>query len=147
MDKVMKAAAGVFFSAVTALVQLLGGWDAALSVMFLMMALDVVSGLATAVMLKSGKTAGGAFRSGAMFRGLTKKLMMLLMVMLAHALDTLLGTGMCRVTVIGFYAANEALSVVENAAVAGVPFPAGLLKMLERYREKLNDDAQKEDVV
>ncbi|HSK69642.1 MAG TPA: phage holin family protein [Candidatus Limnocylindria bacterium] len=136
MDRFFKAAAGAFFTLVTGALWLLGGWDAALSVMFLMMGLDVASGLVTAGMRRSGKTAGGGFLSSALFLGLTRKFLMLLMVMLGHALDRLLGAAVCRVTVIGFYAANEAFSVVENAAVAGVPFPPGLLKLLERFRER-----------
>ncbi len=60
---------------------------------------------------------------------------MVLLVMLATALDGLLGASLCRLTVIGFYGANEALSIVENAALLGVPFPRGLLRALERFRE------------
>lgn len=118
--------------------QALGGWDAALAMMFGMMALDVVSGLILAFRGLSGKTAGGGFHSGSFFLGLTRKLLMILLVILGTALDGLLGSSLCRVAVIGFYAANEALSVVENAALAGVPFPRGLLAALERFRERLD---------
>ena len=120
--------------------RLLGGWDAALSLMFLMMALDVVSGLALAFLRRSDKTPGGGFRSHSFFCGLSRKMMMVLLVMVGTALDMMLGTGVCRLCVIGFYSANEALSVVENAAVAGVPFPKGLLAALERFRDQ-NDRA------
>lgn len=120
------------------LLKALGGWDAALALLFLMMALDVSSGLILAFRGLSGKTAGGGFYSGQFILGLTRKLLMMLLVILGTALDSLLGSSLCRAAVIGFYAANEALSVIENAALAGVPFPKGLLSALERFRERMD---------
>ena len=64
---------------------------------------------------------------------------MVLLVILGTALDSLLGTSVCRLSVIGFYAANEALSVVENAALLGLPFPRGLLTSLERYQQQQDE--------
>ncbi|NLG56896.1 MAG: phage holin family protein, partial [Clostridiales bacterium] len=71
-----------------------------------------------------------------LFSGLTRKLMMVILVMLATALDGLMASAVCRLAVIGFYGANEALSIVENAALLGVPFPKGLLEALERFRQE-----------
>ena len=123
-------------------VQALGGWDAALYMMFLLMGLDLVTGLLCSVAGRSDKTAGGGFLSSAFFLGLSRKLMMLALVMLATALDGLLGgAGVSRVAEIGFYAANEGLSIVENAALLGLPFPKAVLKVLERMRDKDEDAA------
>ncbi len=120
---------------------LLGGWDTALTVMFLLMALDYLTGLALALLGKSNKTADGRFRSSAAFRGLTKKLMMVVIVMLGTALDRMLNTdSVCRIAVIGFYAANEGLSILENALALGVPVPDSLRRLLESLRKK--DDEQ-----
>lgn len=116
------------------LLKALGGWDAALGLMFLMMGLDLFTGVVTALQNKSDKTALGGFRSRSFFMGLTRKLLMVVLVMLGTALDSLLGSSLCRLTVIGFYSANEAFSIIENAALCGVPFPRGLLNSLERYR-------------
>ena len=127
-----------FMVLAAALLKVLGGWDAALGLMFLLMGLDLASGLIVSFQRRSDKTSSGAFRSGQFFLGLTRKLLMVLLVILGTALDGLLHTSLCRLTVIGFYAANEAFSVIENAALAGVPFPKGLLMSLERYRESLN---------
>ena len=70
-------------------------------------------------------------------RPLRRKLMVMGLVMLAAALDRLLGTqGVSRLAVIGFYAANEGLSIVENAALLGLPFPRGVLMMLEKMRDQ-----------
>ncbi len=129
---------GAAMAALAFLLRALGGWDAALMLMLLMMGLDLVSGLILSFQRRSAKTPRGGFDSGTMFLGLTRKLLMLLLVILGTALDSLLGSGICRLAVIGFYSAGEALSVVENAALAGVPFPRGLLASLERYRERLD---------
>ncbi len=118
--------------------KLLGGWDAPLTLLFLLMALDVFSGLLLAFRRQSDKTRGGGFMSSQFFLGLTRKLLMVVMVILGTALDGLLQSSVCRLTVIGFYAANEAFSVIENAALAGVPFPKGLLQALEAYRSRMD---------
>jgi len=115
----------------------LGGWDGALQMLFLIMGLDLLTGLLCAGSGKSGKTAGGGFLSGAFFSGLTRKLMVMGLVMLAAALDRLLGTqGVSRLAVIGFYAANEGLSIVENAALLGLPFPRSVLAVMEKPRDR-----------
>ncbi len=115
----------------------LGGWDLALGMMFLIMGLDLLTGLLCSFAGKSQKSPGGGFLSGAFFQGLSRKLMMLALVMLATALDRLLDSqGVSRLAVIGFYAANEGLSIVENGALLGLPFPKGVLKLLEAMRKE-----------
>jgi len=121
----------------------LGGWDGVLQMMFLLMGLDLLTGLLVSLLKRSDKTAGGGFLSSAFFLGLSRKLMMLALVMLATALDGLLNSaGVSRVAVIGFYAANEGLSIVENAALLGLPFPAGVLRVLERMRDKETQETE-----
>ena len=137
--KLQQTLLSLVMSLAALLARALGGWDAALAMMFLLMGLDVVSGLLVALCRKSDKTGSGGFRSGSFFTGLTRKLLMVLLVILGTALDSLLGTSVCRLSVIGFYAANEALSVVENAALLGLPFPRGLLTSLERYQQQQDE--------
>lgn len=135
MKELTRTLSGVLMGLVAWVTQLLGGWDGALGLMFLLMGLDLVTGVAVSLLMKSGRTQGGGFHSRELFLGLTRKLLMVLLVMLATALDGLLGASLCRLKVIGFYGANEALSIIENAALLGVPFPRGLLRALERFRE------------
>ncbi len=138
MKEVLKALPG---TALAAVLYLVGGWDTAIGMMFLLMGLDLTTGVMTAFQQKSAHTQGGGFLSRTFFLGLTRKLTTILMIMLAAALDRALGTqGICRLAAIGFYTANEGLSIVENAALLGVPFPKGLLDALERMRER--NDAQ-----
>ncbi|MGI6235127.1 MAG: phage holin family protein [Christensenellales bacterium] len=131
---------GAFMTALAWMTRALGGWDGALGIMFLLMGLDLLSGLVVAFYQRSDKTEQGGFRSRQFFLGVTRKLLMVLLVILGTALDTLLDTSICRLSVIGFYAANEALSVVENAALLGVPFPRGILQSLERYQQTQNQN-------
>ena len=120
---------------------LVGGWDTALGIMFIFMGVDYVTGVLGAFRGRSDKTAGGGFSSREAFLGITRKMIMLLIVMLSVALDRLLSTqGVCRIAAIGFYVANEGMSIVENAALLGVPFPKALLRVLESLREKDQDD-------
>lgn len=137
MEKIWKNLTGVLFSAGTYLGYLLGGWDTALGIMFIFMGVDYLTGILAAFRGSSDNTPGGGFSSRAAFVGITRKMVMLLIIMLASALDRLLGTqGVCRIASIGFYVANEGMSIVENAAKVGVPFPQALLRVLEALREK-----------
>lgn len=132
---VWRALSGALMGAAAWLSQLVGGWDAALSLLFMMMGLDLVTGVAAGLMRRSAHTPGGGFLSRTLFEGLTRKMVMVILVMLGTALDGLMNSSVCRLAVIGFYAASEALSIAENAALLGVPFPKGLLRALERFRE------------
>lgn len=137
MEHFWKGVLGALGTVGTYLSYLLGGWDAAISIMFVIMGIDYVTGVIAAFRGKSTKTEGGGFSSRAAFNGLTKKLMMLLIIMLAVALDRLMGTeSVCRIAAIGFYVGNEGMSIVENAAVLGVPFPQALLRVLESLKNK-----------
>ena len=136
---------GAFMTALAWLTHAVGGWDGALGVLFLFMGLDLLSGLIVALYQRSDKTEQGGFLSRQFFLGLTRKLLMVLLVILGTALDTLLSTSICRYSVIGFYAANEAFSVVENAALLGVPFPGGILQSLERYQQAQNQNESAQD--
>ena len=64
-------------------------------------------------------------------------MMMVVIVMLAVALDRLTGdSGVCRSAAIGFYAANEGLSILENAAALGVPLPQTIKEALETLKNR-----------
>ena len=141
MDKILRTVGRALCIAGTYLGYLLGGWDGALGIMFIFMAVDYVTGVLAAFRGKSSKTSGGGFSSREAYLGITRKMVMLLIVMLASALDRLLSTdGVCRIAAIGFYVANEGMSIVENAAILGVPFPKALLRVLESLKQKDESD-------
>ena len=99
-----------------------GGWDAALNALIIFMGIDYVMGLVVAgVFHASNKSESGALDSRAGWKGLVRKLATLTVVLVAHWLDVLLGTGFIRDAATVGFAANEALSILENAALMGVP--------------------------
>ena len=120
-----------------------GGFDPVFRVLVAMMAVDYISGVVVALLGKSRKTASGRLDSKTGARGIAKKGLMLLVVLIAAMLDVALGTEqqIFRQAVIWFYIANEALSILENMALANVPFPQRLLTALEQIRTR-NDQGE-----
>lgn len=127
-----------FLSAMgAAIISFLGGWDTAVQTLVIFIIIDVISGLVLALVFKkSDKTLGGAADSRICFKGLIRKVAMLVIVGVAALLDKFLGTmELCRTTVIMFFIGNEGLSICENIGLMGVPLPAFLIKALERLRK------------
>lgn len=122
---------------------LLGGWDAALKVLICMMALDYFTGLALAgIFKKSLKTESGKLSSSESFKGLVRKLMVLALIWVGAMLDQVTGAAYIRTAVALFFIANEGLSVLENTAAMGVPYPKFIKAMLEAVKDK-SDNATK----
>lgn len=114
-----------------------GGWDAAMITLIIFMAVDYLTGLIVAgVFHNSPKSEGGTLESKAGWKGLCRKGMTLLIVLIAARLDMLLGTGFIRDAVIIAYIANEAISIIENAGLMGVPIPAAIRKAVEVLQQK-----------
>ena len=111
---------------------------AMLLVLVAFMAIDYVTGLAVAWLGRSNKTKTGHLDSKVGFAGVCRKCLMLLFVLMAAMLDRALGTDspIFRSMVIWFYIANEGLSILENLAVAGVPFPRRFRQALEQLRSR-----------
>lgn len=115
----------------------LGGWNAALQILCALMGADYVTGLIVAgVFHASPKSESGALESRAGLKGLLRKGAILLVVFVAAQLDALLGTTFVRDGAVIAFAANESLSIVENAGLMGVPLPPVVAKSLEVLRRK-----------
>lgn len=115
----------------------LGGWDAALQVLIGLMAADYVTGLIVAgVFKRSGKSETGALESRAGFKGIVRKCTILMLVWVAAMLDRLTGAAYIRTAVCLFFIGNEGLSILENTALMGVPYPAFVRNALEAMRDK-----------
>lgn len=120
-----------------AVAALLGGWDMALRTLTLFMAADYITGMAVAgVFHKSPKTEGGALSSAAGLQGLFKKGGMLVVVLVACRLDLLTSTDYLRDTVVIAFVSNEAVSIIENAGLMGVPMPKIIIKAIETLKNK-----------
>ena len=117
--------------------ELFGGWDTAIVTLMLFMALDYISGLIVAgVFHASDKTQSGKLDSTACWRGLLKKGMTLVVVLVAVRLDIVLGTSFVREAVVIAYIVNETISIIENAGRMGLPVPDALMKAIEQLQGK-----------
>ena len=122
------------------LAMLLGGWDASLMTLLIFMGIDYVSGLVVAgVFHKSKKSENGALESKAGWKGLAKKAMTLLFVLIAHQLDVVIGVAYIRDAVIIGFIANELISIVENAGLMGVPLPVVVKKAIDILTAKTEE--------
>jgi toxin secretion/phage lysis holin len=109
-----------------------GGWDAALATLILFMAVDYVTGLLVAGLFQnSGKSESGALESRAGFKGLCKKGVELLVVLVACRLDLVMGSNFIRDAVIVAFVVNETISIIENAGLMGVPIPEVITNAIE----------------
>jgi len=134
MKNILCTAAGVAGSFIASL---FGGWDTGIGTLMLFMVIDFLSGLAVAGVFKnSTKTETGALESKASWKGLCRKCMTLLFVLVAHRLDLAIGTNYIRDMVVIGFIANELISIVENAGLMGLPLPAVLIKAIDVLKKK-----------
>lgn len=118
--------------------EVFGGWDAAMITLVTLMIIDYIMGiLVAAVWHKSPKSESGTLESRAGWKGLCRKGVILLIVLIAARLDILLGTSnIVRNAAIIGYSANELISVVENAGLMGVPIPSVIQKAIDVLQKK-----------
>lgn len=120
----------------------LGGWDQSLITLIVFMAVDYITGLIVAgVFHRSGKTDSGTLSSNVGFKGLVKKGVMLLVVLMAARLDLLLGVAFVRDAVIIAFILNELISIVENSGLMGVPIPPVIKKAIDMLQDNAGKDS------
>jgi len=142
MKEIICAITGVVGSAITSL---FGGWDAGLMALIIFMAIDYFSGLIVAGVFKnSGKTETGALESRAGFKGLCRKGMMLLFVLIGYRLDIMIGKDYIRDAMIIGFATNEMISIVENAGLMGVKLPPIVVSAIDLL-QKRSEETDKGD--
>lgn len=132
------AAVGTLGGAVAVL---FGGWTSAMTTLIIFIAIDYLTGLIVAgVFKRSGKSESGALESRAGFKGLCRKGMILLILLVACRLDLTLGTAYIKDAVCVAFIANETLSIIENAGLMGVPIPAVITKAIDVLKEDNSDE-------
>lgn len=116
---------------------LFGGWDAALVTLVIFMGIDYVTGLIVAgVFHKSEKTENGTLESRAGWKGLCRKGVSLLVVLVACRLDLVMGSNFIRDAVVIAFIVNETISIIENAGLMGIPVPKVITKAIEVLKNK-----------
>ena len=114
-----------------------GGWDTAMMTLLVCISVDYISGSIVALVFhKSNKTESGAYNSAYGLKGLCKKCLMLLFVLVAVQVDRVLGADYVRDAVCIGFSVNEILSIIENLGLAGIPMPEAIIKALEQLQKK-----------
>nr|DAR64082.1 MAG TPA: holin [Caudoviricetes sp.] len=114
-----------------------GGWSDALITLIVFMALDYVTGLIVAGIFKrSKKSENGALESRAGFKGLCRKGVALMIVLVAVRLDIIMHTTYIKDAVIIAFVANESISIIENAGLMGVPIPGVIAKAIDVLKKE-----------
>lgn len=129
-----------YFNAIVAVLAtfftyIFGSWDLALQVLIVFMVLDYGTGVLYAFL-------NNQLNSEVGFKGLVKKLMILVVLIIGVMLDRIVGTGtwVFRTLVCYFYIANEGISLLENVGNIGIPIPNKIRNALEQ----LNNDEESE---
>lgn len=114
----------------TTVVYYLGGLDAALKTLLILMVLDYITGLCKAIVNKEINSIIGA-------KGIIKKVGYLVIVAVSVLLDEIVGnTGAIRNLVVYFFVANEGISILENWGKIGLPLPPKVLEVLEQIKSE-----------
>lgn len=125
---------------------LFGGWDAALTTLIIFMGIDYVTGLIVAgVFNNSTKSENGALESRAGWKGLCRKGVTLLIVLIACRLDMVIGSSFMRDAAVVAFIANELISIVENAGLMGIPVPAVIKKAIDILKSKAESEETKNE--
>ena len=133
-----------FWNAIQCAFTALGGWlgyfiggcDGLFTALIVFMGTDYITGVMCAIADKKLSSSVG-------FKGICRKVLILIMVGIANFLDLhIIGTGsVLRTAIIFFYISNEGISLIENAGHLGLPIP----KKIKEVLEQLHNRAEKED--
>lgn len=146
MKQLQLTAFGIMGAIGSAFASFFGGWDAAMTTLLIFMGIDYLTGLIVAgVFHRSQKTKSGSLESRAGWKGLCRKGVTLLIVLVACRLDLLTGSTFIRDAVVIAFVVNETLSIIENAGLMGVPIPSIITKAIEILKKK--SDVEVEDEV
>ena len=114
----------------TFIVYYLGGFDVALKSLIVIIIIDYITGVLSAIYNKKLSSKIG-------FRGIIKKFSYIFIVALSVVLDKILGnTGTVRNLVIYFFVANDGISILENVSEMNIPLPKKLIEILEQLKDK-----------
>ena len=120
---------------------LFGGWTSDLETLMIMMGIDFAMGLLiAAIWKKSEKSKTGALSSWSAWKGLCRKGVSLLFVLIAYRLDLVLGVNYIRTAVIIGFIVNELISIIENAGIMGIPIPSAITKAIDMLKQKSEGD-------
>ena len=117
----------------------LGGCDGLLIALVVFAVTDYITGVMCAIADKKLSSEIG-------FKGICRKVIIFMLVGIAHVLDVnVITTGsVLRTAVIFFYLSNEGVSLLENAAHLGLPVPEKLKDVLEQLHDRAEKEKEEE---
>ncbi|HHX63222.1 MAG TPA: phage holin family protein [Epulopiscium sp.] len=112
----------------------IGGVDGFMYALISFVIIDYVTGLMVSIISKKVSSEVG-------FKGIFKKVMIFLLIGIAHMIDIYVITNgsAIRTAVIFFYLSNEGISILENTAKIGLPIPKSLRDILEQLSKEDED--------
>ena len=140
MNKAELIFGGVFAAIGVFLAETLGGWDVLLRGLLYLMAFDVITGVVGAFYHKDAA-------SGEFFKGLAKKVGVLVLVATIVVIEGIFKTTLLRGATIGFFISMEVLSILENWGKMGVTIPGSIKATVMSFlrKEGSDNDGKKDD--
>jgi toxin secretion/phage lysis holin len=118
---------------------LVGAWNGAIMTLLSFMLIDYLTGfIVGAIFQNSPKSENGGLSSKVGFKGLCKKMMILLFLFVAYRLDLTLGTSYIKDGVCYAFIVNELISILENGHYMGVEPPEIISKAIDVMKSKDN---------
>ncbi len=130
---IISALIGFFLATI---IEALGGWDKSLELLIVVMVADYLTGVICAILGKSKKCGGLSSYIG--FKGLCKKVTMLIAVWVASELSIIANSNEIREVFIFGFISNELISIVENCGLIGVPLPSKIMDVIEVLKERID---------
>jgi toxin secretion/phage lysis holin len=127
MEKIFNSISVCIGVTVGSFISLLGGYDAALKALVIVIILDYVTGILKAIYNKELSSQIG-------YKGIVKKVLVFVVVALANVVQVQMGVELIREIAIIFFATNEGLSILENASQMGLPIPQKIKDVLLQLR-------------
>lgn len=105
------------------------------------MVIDYISGILVAIIFKnSNKTDTGAYNSAIGFKGLVRKIYIILLLVVLNYVDKVAGTNIfLKLGTVGFMV-NELMSIIENAGLMGIKVPKAFQNALDVLKSKEDDE-------
>ena len=139
--KVKQVISIVIGALTTGLLKVIGEPTQDLKILLLLMVIDLLVGFpVSAVWHKSSKTKSGKVSSKVMFKGIVKKILTLVLVVVAYQIDILLGYNVIRHVAIIAFIVQEIISIIENIAITGIKSPEIITKALDVLERSVKDE-------
>ena len=139
--KVKQVISLVIGALTTGLLKVIGEPTQDLKILLLLMVIDLIVGFTvSAVWHKSSKTKSGKVSSKVMFKGIVKKILTLVLVVVAYQIDILLGYNVIRHIAIIAFIVQEIISIIENIAITGIKAPDIITKALDVLERSVKDE-------